>query len=309
MSIADQLGAKTAGVKAREVEKTGEKSLKTAPAMFLDATQRMDAAETKAEVLEAQLTLLKNKKVRIADLQINPNRKRVLTPEAFNELRENLRQHALTHPIIVRLTADGKLEVVAGHNRIQAYVELGRDEIEADVVELQEDQADDAAFYSNLFNSSLADYEKFLGFKRIQGRTGETQSQLAARSGVSEAKLSYLFAFDRLDPRILSVIESTPHVIGAKAASKLVSMPVDKALELLQQLGRREITQTEATTTRPSPSVRTLNTSPIVIKDGKAVFAKIESRHGNLVIKLRDEALIPEVSARIQELIRGLLKQ
>ena len=308
MNIADKLGAKTAGIRAREVEKTGEKSLKTAPAIFLNATQRMDAAETKAEALDAQLTLLKNKKVRIADLQINFSRKRVLSQEAFDELRENLRHHALTHPIVVRLAAGGKLEVVAGHNRIQAYVDLGREEIEANVVDLQEDKVDEAAFYSNLFNSSLADYEKFLGFKRIQSRTGEKQSQMAARTGVSEAKLSYLFAFDRLDQRILSVIEAAPHSIGAKAASKLVGMPVDKAIGLIQQLGRHEITQSEAVSVKPAPAIRALNPSPIVIKDGKAVFAKIESRHGNIIIKLRDEGLIPEVSARIQELIRGLLK-
>ena len=55
MSIYDKLGAKTAGVKARTVERVADKSPRTAPAMFLDATQRMDAAEQKVEELEAKL--------------------------------------------------------------------------------------------------------------------------------------------------------------------------------------------------------------------------------------------------------------
>ena len=308
MSIADKLGAKTAGVKAREVEKSVDRSLKTAPAIFLDATQRMDAAEMKAEALEAQVTLLKNKKVRIADLKINPARRRSLTQESFNELKENLKNHHLTHPIVVRPAAGGKLEIVAGHNRVQAYVELGREEIEADVMDIQDDQVDEAAFYSNLFNSALADYEKFLGFKRIQARTGETQSQMAARTGVSEAKLSYLFSFEKLDSRVLEVIEATPHAIGAKAASKLVGLPIEKSIDIIRQLATRSLTQIEAISVDKPRLVKSERPRPIVIKDGKSVFAKIENRQGHLVIKLRDEKLIPEVTRRLQDLIRGLLK-
>ena len=308
MSIADKLGAKTAGVKAREVEKSVDRSLKTAPAIFLDATQRMDAAEMKAEALEAQVTLLKNKKVRIADLKINPARRRSLTQESFNELKENLKNHPLTHPIVVRPAAGGKLEIVAGHNRVQAYVELGREEIEADVMDIQDDQVDEAAFYSNLFNSALADYEKFLGFKRIQARTGETQSQMAARTGVSEAKLSYLFSFEKLDSRVLEVIEATPHAIGAKAASKLVGLPIEKSIDIIRQLATRSLTQAEAISVDKPRLVKSERSRPIVIKDGKSVFAKIENRQGHLVIKLRDEKLIPEVTRRLQDLIRSLLK-
>ena len=308
MSIADKLGAKTAGVKAREVEKSVDRSLKTAPAIFLDATQRMDAAEMKAEALEAQVTLLKNKKVRIADLKINPARRRSLTQESFIELKENLKNHPLTHPIVVRPAAGGKLEIVAGHNRVQAYVELGREEIEADVMDIQDDQVDEAAFYSNLFNSALADYEKFLGFKRIQARTGETQSQMAARTGVSEAKLSYLFSFEKLDSRVLEVIEATPHAIGAKAASKLVGLPIEKSIDIIRQLATRSLTQAEAISVDKPRLVKSERPRPIVIKDGKSVFAKIENRQGHLVIKLRDEKLIPEVTRRLQDLIRSLLK-
>ena len=308
MSIADKLGAKTAGVKARDVEKTQDRTLRTAPAIFLDATQRMDAAERKAEELQNQLTLLKNKKVRIADLKINSARKRTLTKESFDELKENLKTHPLTHPIVVRLVTGGALELVAGHNRVQAYIELGRDEIEADVMDIQDDQADEAAFYSNFFNSALADYEKFLGFKRIQDRTGETQSQMAARTGVSEAKLSYLFSFEKLDTSVLEVIEAAPHVIGAKAASKLVGIPIDKAIDFLRQLGAGEVTQIEISSRRPPPLLKVPSSKPIVIKDGKSVFAKIEIRNGNLVIKLRDEELLPDLISQLQSLIRGLLK-
>jgi ParB family transcriptional regulator, chromosome partitioning protein len=308
MSIADKLGAKTAGVKAREVEKPVDKSLKTAPAIFLEATQRMDAAEVKAEALQAELALLKNKKVRIADLQINPARRRTLSPEDFRELKENLAKHPLTHPIVVRPTAGGKLEIVAGHNRVQAYIELGREEIAADVMDFQDDQVDEAAFYSNLFNSALADFEKFQGFKRIQERTHESQSQMAARTGVSEAKLSYLFSFEKLDPQVLEVIQAAPHAIGAKAASKLVGQPVEKSIALVRQLAARSLTQADAVSDDKPRLIKSERPRPIIIKDGKSVFAKIENRQGHLVLKLRDEKLIPEVTQRLQDMIRGLLK-
>ena len=175
-------------------------------------------------------------------------------------------------------------------------------------MDIQDDQADEAAFYSNFFNSALADYEKFLGFKRIQDRTGETQSQMAARTGVSEAKLSYLFSFEKLDTSVLEVIEAAPHVIGAKAASKLVGIPIDKAIDFLRQLGAGEVTQIEIFSRRPPPLLKVPRSKTIVIKDGKSVFAKIENRNGNLVIKLRDEELLPDLISQLQSLIRGLLK-
>ena len=55
MSIYDKLGAKTAGIKARNVEKAADKVPRTAPGMFLNATQRIDAAEARVEELEAKL--------------------------------------------------------------------------------------------------------------------------------------------------------------------------------------------------------------------------------------------------------------
>jgi ParB family transcriptional regulator, chromosome partitioning protein len=308
MSIADKLTAKTAGVKAREVDndKPGEKTLKTAPAMFIDAAQRMDAAETRAEALEAQVTVLKNRKVRIADLSINAARKRSLTPEAFAELRENLKHHPLTHPIVIRPMADGKFEVVAGANRVQAYQDLGREDIEADVVDIQDDQVEEAAFYSNLFNSPLSDYEKFQGFKGIQARTKETQSQMAARTGVSEAKISYLFSFDKLAPAVLEAIDAAPHSIGAKAASKLVAMPVEEAIGVIRKLAGGELSQGAAISGQRPPDKS--RARPIIIKNGKAIVAQIETRQCNLIIKLRDEKFISEIRDRLQELIRSVVK-
>ena len=93
-----------------------------------------------------------------------------------------------------------------------------------------------------------------------------------------------------------------------KAASKLVGLPIEKSIDIIRQLATRSLTQAEAISVDKPRLVKSERVRPIVIKDGKSVFAKIENRQGHLVIKLRDEKLIPEVTRRLQDLIRGLLK-
>jgi hypothetical protein len=117
-----------------------------------------------------------------------------------------------------------------------------------------------------------------------------------------------LFSFDKLDARVLELIEATPHVIGAKAASKLVGVPIEKAIDFIHKLRAHEMTQFEVETRRAPPLMRTPRSKPIVIKDGKSIFAKIENRNGNLVIKLRDDNLLQDLIDQLQPLIRGLLK-
>jgi ParB family transcriptional regulator, chromosome partitioning protein len=309
VSIYDKLGAKTAGIKARAVEKPIDKPPKTAPGMFLDAAQRMDAAEAKAEALEAELTVLKNRKIKLVDLHEVPGRRRFLTLEEFNELKANLANNPMLHAIVVRPRQEGGYEIIAGHNRAQAYRELGREEIEADIRDLDDEKVYEASFYSNLFNSPLSDYEKFQGFKRIQTETGESQSQLATKAGVSETKISYLFAFDKLSKEVLSAIAQFPQAIGAKAASKLTEVPVDQALAILGKLAQGEITQKEAVSiahakTKPAAE----HAKPIIIKQGKTKFAEIANRRGQLVIKLRDEDLASNVMLQIEALLRELAK-
>lgn len=223
MSIYDKLGAKTAGVKARSVDKANERAPRTAPAMFLNAAQRMDAAEARVEELEAQLRDAEARSVNLElpldDLYEVEGRRRKLSEEEFNELRENLRNNELVTPITVRSRNDRGYEIVSGHNRVAAYRELGRQKIPAVVRDSDEVQANINAFYANLLQPSLPDYEKYLGFRMIRKiKPSLHQDQLAEMAGVSKAQISKLMSFDDLPDEAHQVLNSRPDLLGANAA-------------------------------------------------------------------------------------------
>jgi len=169
-------------------------------------------------------------------------RKRYLTPEQYQELRDNLAKHPLTHQILVRPPINGKYEVVAGHNRIQAYRELGRETIPALVRSMDDDQAILAAFYSNMLSHSLPDYEKFKGFQHLAARFKKSQLDMAKESGMSQATMSRIFAFEKLPPAVLDLLDSTPNkeLLACAAAAKLAALVEQgrgkKVVEAVQKL-------------------------------------------------------------------------
>lgn len=182
MSIYDKLGAKTAGVKAREIEKSSVKAPKTGPGIHLDATARMDAAEQRAEELEA---LLKKAgagspvRIKLDQLHETPGRKRTLSDEEFAELKNNLAKNELVTPITVRPRPNGDgYDIISGHHRTKAHRELKRVDILAVISDVDDLQADLHAFYANLLHPSLPDFQKYLGFKMIQKKKPDLSSTL-----------------------------------------------------------------------------------------------------------------------------------
>ena len=229
MSKIKELAGKTASIQARTIDKSQERPPKTAPVMLYDASARMHAAELRAEELEARLREAEqdsaNLELPLDELHEVPGRKRVLTPEQFSELRENLRNNDLVTPITVRSRPEGGYEIVSGHNRVGVYRELGRSTIPAVVRQTDAAQADINAFYTNLLQPTLPDYEKYLGFKLIRSlRRSLSQGQIAEMAGVSQSLLSRLLSFEELPKEAHRILLEHPSVLGASAASKLSSL-------------------------------------------------------------------------------------
>ena len=104
---------------------------KTGPGIVVWDHQRANAAEAKLAAIETG-------KVKISDLYEVEGRKRSLTPEDFEQLKNNLTSNPLVNAIVVRARKQGGYEIISGHNRVQAYKELGRLEIEADIREFED---------------------------------------------------------------------------------------------------------------------------------------------------------------------------
>ena len=114
------------------------------------------------------------------------------------------------HPVAVKALASGRYEIVSGHHRVDAFRALERAAVPVVVVDIDEAIVDRTAFYANLLQPSLPDFEKYLGFRRERERTGATQKELARAAGIAESTLSMLFSFDRCPMRARELIEDRP---------------------------------------------------------------------------------------------------
>jgi ParB family chromosome partitioning protein len=316
MSIYDKLGAKTAGIKARTIEKAAEKAPRTAPGMFLSATQRMDEAEARVEELEARLREAEatgGREIALEEIHEAPGRRRMLTERQFSELKENLRNNPLVTPVSLRKRAAGGFEIVSGNNRVAAYRELGRTHILAVVLDSDDNQAEINAFYANLLQSDLTDFEKFLGFRRILERHPEqTHAQVAEGAGVSRSFVSQLMAFEDLPEAVLEILAQRPEIIGANAAQDFAALAkkgrVQQVVDAIRRIAAGEIDQgrgVKEAAADPVARVAAPKAEAVRIRLGRSVYCDL--RRANNVLRLQFQSA--EEAAAVQTAIQDLLQR
>jgi len=291
---------RTMGINPQQTDNSTPIVPKSGPGVLM--SQQRTAAEL--EKANAQIERLKNKLLPIDQLVEVPERMRKLKPAEFEDLKSNLATNSLVHPIIVRRMENGLFEIVAGHNRVKAYKELGKSHIEADIKEIPDDAVFEAAFYSNFFTSDLSDFEKYEGFKIIQSKTNESQKSIAERVGVTPAQVSYLFSFDKLPKEAINIIKKRPYCLGATQASKIAKGDGDKIVNGLNKLLAGELT-TEAQLVSfvlKKENVKQKGESTI-IKVGMKTFAEISSRSDVIAIKLKDINQVENIRKKIEKLL------
>lgn len=121
----------------------------------MDAQHRINTAQARIKELEAQLEERAALEVPLDALVEVHGRRRKLTSEQFQELKSNLAQHALATPILVRALAGDRYEIVAGHNRVAAYRELGRSTIRANVASIEEGRSSSQRSFPTCFRRLL----------------------------------------------------------------------------------------------------------------------------------------------------------
>lgn len=317
MSIGDKLLAKTANiaVKANGSAATPADAPKTSPGRMLAAQSAVAAAERRVAELEANAG--KAVEVAVSDIVEVPGRKRQLSPEQYQELKENLRVNPLVHPITLVVREDGVKEVVAGHNRLQIFKELGRTTIPAVFAELADiEHIEQAAFYSNLLSPSLPDFEKFLGFQRHVERSGKSQQEIAAAAGISEGHLSKLFAYARLPSSALAALEAANDRsrLGVSAAYDMAAFlsdhpdQKDAVTEVVQRLlSEPRLTQKQAVGLLRARvrNARKGVGEPYRIKVGDRELCSISSKNGTIALKFRNKDEAADWEKRLRDFVES----
>lgn len=130
--------------------------------------------------------------VAIEEIQVpeGANPRQHFDPEALAELAESVRQHGILEPLVVRPSARGGYELVAGERRLRAALEAGLTAVPVVVRELTDAEADELRLVENLQRQDLNPVEEAEAVRRLLERHGFTQEQLAARLGKSQPWVS-----------------------------------------------------------------------------------------------------------------------
>lgn len=180
----------------------------------------LDRLERRATDAEGRL----GKPIELAtnDLVVIDTRRRTLSPEEYEILRNNIAANGVLEAIKVRPGQDGHFEVTSGSNRVTICRELGFQTVPCVIVLDSDDAVERRAFYSNLLHAPLPDYEKYLGFAGEIARTGQTQAELAANSGVPQPTISQMLVFGRLPNALRECVASRRHHVSRFTAAALL---------------------------------------------------------------------------------------
>lgn len=175
-----------------------------------------------------------------------------LTEDRIAALAENIRQDGLNNPIIVRVAANSRYELIAGETRMRACQRLGHQDIPAFVRDMDDVHSARSTVLDNFFHESLTDFEIYKGLETLLEVGAATSiRKLADITPWEKSHVQRLMAFKRLPTAVVTMLEQQPGLIGGAVAETLAGCEgkgVDPALvvKAVERIRDGKISQTRA---------------------------------------------------------------
>lgn len=176
----------------------------------------------------------------------NPNQPRkYFESEAMEELKNSILEYGLIQPITVRRSGGG-YELVAGERRFRAAQMAGLEEINAVVIDADNDKSAILALLENLQREDLSFFEIAESYKNLIRDQGLTQTELALRVGKSQSAVANKMRLLRLPPLVRKLIRDYD-LTERHARALLLIGDEEKQLEAVKIVCRDNlnVTQTE----------------------------------------------------------------
>ena len=148
--------------------------------------------------------------VRISLIEPDKNQPRSeFDEDALNELAENIRQHGVLQPILVRPLDNGGYKIVAGERRWRAARLAGLDEVPVYIKELTDLEAAEISLIENIQRKDLTPLEEAAAYQTLMETYGLTQQQVAEAVGRSRSAVANSI-------RLLSLSENVQEMLRDK---------------------------------------------------------------------------------------------
>jgi ParB family chromosome partitioning protein len=161
----------------------------------------------------------------------NPNQpRRVFEPQAMEELAESIRQKGVIQPLIVRPSADGRYEIVAGERRWRAAQAANLHQIPVLIRDFSDMEMLEIAIIENIQRADLNAIDEAQAYKQLMDKFGHTQEKIAEGLARSRSHIANLL-------RLLTLPESVQDLVrtgrlSAGHARALIGTPDAEAIAM-----------------------------------------------------------------------------
>jgi len=157
--------------------------------------------------------------------------------EYLLRLGESLLKEGQFESIVVRLTPDGRYELIAGECRTRASRLVGKTHLRAKILKVE--TPDDVAFtimlMENINKAPLTSVEKALACERAKRVYGWSIEQIANKTGLSPASIYHTMPLASLSKDVRDFIIANASWFSVTAALQIATLPIPKQLEIAQQ--------------------------------------------------------------------------
>lgn len=142
-------------------------------------------------------------------IEPNPDQpRRDFDPEALESLAESIRLHGLIQPLTLRQGKNGYYQIIAGERRWRAARMAGLTEVNAVILEADDQKTMELALIENLQREDLNPIEEALGYQSLMENYAMTQEQAAERVGKSRPAVANALRLLNLSEPVLELVQS-----------------------------------------------------------------------------------------------------
>ena len=164
--------------------------------------------------------------------------------ESLQQLADSIAQHGLLQPIIVRESAGGFYQIIAGERRWRASKMAGLTEVPVVIMDADALKAAEIAIIENVQREDLNAYEEASAYKALMTEYGLTQEEVAARVGKSRSAVANTLRLLDLPEEILEMLK-TGDISAGHAKAVLGLKNKDDMVDLAQKILVRSLSVRE----------------------------------------------------------------
>jgi len=163
---------------------------------------------------------------------------------ALQELAESIREQGVMQPLLVRLVAPGKYEIIAGERRFRAATLAGLQEVPVLVSGANDQAAAAMALVENMQREDLNPLEESQGLARLIEEFGFTHEQAAKAVGKSRSAVTNLLRLNQLAKPVQAMLLAGDIDMGHARA--LLPLPGASQVALAQKIAAQGLSVREA---------------------------------------------------------------